>query len=449
MADWLISGAFCLLLAGSGWPWAEVLAGRRPPPLAQAGLGYLVGSALVTLGMLLVAFAHIPITRAAVLGVIAGWWAIGEVVRRRRSRPEPSPAAGGRIAPAVPALAVAVAGLAYMVLEVFRSGRVDGTDFIAFWGRKGLAVFFEHNLDFSNLHDVHNYYPLEISNLFGGLYLLLGHVNDEVIRLPLTLFAVSLAVVTWWMCRLVMSPALAALAVALPITAPHFSDLAVNGGADFAMAAYVAVAVMACFLWVLHDDPRWAPLAGMASGAASWCKVEGAVTCGVLLVTVMVLRRSVRVRGAASWLAWFAAFVVPWLIFRGLHDIHSAPHQFSETNFNLLWIVTHVSSKLTRVSAWGGFWPVCIVVIVLTVPLWWRTQWRLLAALTLPNVVLTLGAYVFTYDAGSDRAVAVTAPRLYMHLAPSLAIMAAAAIGVAWQAWVGGLGEAAAQEVLP
>jgi hypothetical protein len=30
-----------------------------------------------------------------------------------------------------------------------------------------------------------------------------------------------------------------------------------------------------------------------------------------------------------------------------------------------------------------------------------------------------------------------------MHLAPSLAIMAAAAVGVAWQAWASGLGEAA------
>ena len=156
----------------------------------------------------------------------------------------------------------------------------------------------------------------------------------------------------------------------------------------------------------------------------------------------MVLRRRVRVRGAVPWLAWFAAFVLPWLVFRRLHNIHSAPHQFSETNFNLLWIVTHVSSKLTRMPAWGAFWILCVLVIVLTVPLWWRTHWRLLAALTLPNLVLTLGAYVVTYDAGSDRAVAVTAPRLYMHLAPSVAIMAAAAVGVAWQAWIGGLGEA-------
>jgi hypothetical protein len=431
------------LVTAAGWPWAEVLAGRRPTPVARAGLGYLIGGALVTLGMLLEAFAHVPLTRAAVLAAIAGWWGVGEVVRRRHSRTGSDAAAPGRIALAAPALAVAVAGLAYMLLEVFRSGGVNGTDFISFWGRKGLAVFFEHNLNFSKLHDVHTYYPLEISNLFGGVYLLLGHVNDEVIRLPLTLFAVSLAVVTWWMCRLVMSPALAALAVALPITAPRSADLVVSGSADFAMAAYVTVAVMACLLWVLHDDPRWAPLAGMASGAASWCKVEGAVTCAVLLVTVMVLRRSVRVRGVVPWLAWFGAFVLPWMVFRRLHDIHAGPHQFSETNFNLLWIVTHVSSKLARVSAWGGFWVLCVLVIVLTVPLWWRTHWKLLAALTVPNLVLTLGAYVVTYDAGSDRAVAVTAPRLYMHLAPSVAIMAAAAVGVAWQAWAGGLGETA------
>jgi Dolichyl-phosphate-mannose-protein mannosyltransferase len=435
VADWLICAVFCLLLGAAGWPWAALLAGRRPPPVARAALSYLIGVALVTLGLLFVAFVRIPVDRNALLAVIAAWWVAGTILTRRtrplRSAP-PSPA--GRMTTAVPALAVAALGLGYILVEVFRNGTVHGTDFVSFWGKKGLALFLEHDLAFSRLDDAHTYYPLELSNLYGASHLMLGHVNDEVIKLPLALFPISLAVVAWWMCRLLVSPAIAAAAVALPVTAPFFAKSASIGSADLVVASYVTVAVLACFFWVDEDDPRWAALAGAAAGAASWTKVEGALTCGVLLVTVLILQRRLWVPGVGSWLAWFGVFVVPWAVFRKLHGIETSRQQFSETNFDLPWITMHVSEKLlARPSVWGAFWLVCLLVIACAAPLWWRTRWRTLAALVLPNLVLTMGAYVITYSAGSDGAVSVTASRLYLHLAPSVAVMTAVAAGLAWE----------------
>ena len=56
---------------------------------------------------------------------------------------------------------------------------------------------------------------------------------------------------------------------------------------------------------------------------------------------------------------------------------------------------------------------------------------RSLAALTLPNLVLTLGAWVTHYRAGQADSVEATAHRLYLHVAPTVAVMTAAAATVA------------------
>jgi hypothetical protein len=435
-SDWLLCALYCSLLALAGWPWAALSTGRRPTPVGRAGLAYLIGAALVTLGLLLVAFVDISITRPALVIVMAVVWALGTALERlRRPLPASQAPVRGSWRPALPALAVAVAGLGYLLLRVLLAGAVPGSDYISFWGRKGLAVFFEHNLDFALLRMNHTSYPLEISNLYGGLYLFLGHVNDQVIGLPLVMFAVSLAGATWWMCRLVMPPAVAAAAVALPITAPQLAASAVNGSADAAVAAYVTVCVLACFLWVRDDDAGWAGLAGLAAGGAAWCKLEGALTAGVLLVTVVLLRRRIRASGTVTSLAWLAVFTVPWLVFQRIHGIRSDPNQFRHTNLNLPWIVVHVSDRLLlQTGAWGVFWVVCLAVVALAAPLWWRTPWRTLAALTLPNLVLTMGAYVVTYSV-SSQAIEVTAHRLYLHLAPSVAVMTAASAAVSWTAF--------------
>jgi hypothetical protein len=131
------------------------------------------------------------------------------------------------------------------------------------------------------------------------------------------------------------------------------------------------------------------------------------------------------------WLLWFAAFVVPWQLFQRIHDIPPNRAHFKRLFLDPVWIVSHVAETLADTAHWGLFWPLCLGLIALTVPLWWRTDVRLLAAVTLPNVVLTLGAYVTHYRAGEADSVEATAHRLYLHIAPSLAVLAVAGATVA------------------
>jgi predicted permease len=190
------------------------------------------------------------------------------------------------------------------------------------------------------------------------------------------------------------------------------------------LASYVTVCVLGAYLWLLDGGSRYAALSGFAAGAAAWTKLEGTVACAAVLVAVLLVRRAWRTPGIGVWLKWFAVFIVPWQVFQRVHDIPANRSHFKTIYLHPLWILDHVARTLSETPHWGLFWPLVLGLIALTVPLWWNTPVRLLAAVTLPNLVLTLGAYVTHYRAGQADSVEATAHRLYMHIAPSLAVMA-------------------------
>jgi hypothetical protein len=421
MIDWLLVIATCLLFAWAGRPWGRRVAGSRPGRWALHGLSYLCGTALVSLAMLGVASVGLPINRwtlALAFAVVRGTGSGRPVLPERR----PLPGRGGL--PVLVPLAATVATLGFGMLQAFRLGGIDSIDFLKAWGLKATAVLDDHSLDFSRLSGPHLFYPLEVSNTNGAVLLVLGHVDDSVLRLPAALFAVALATVMWWLLRLVMPPAAAAAAIALAVMTPEFTTLMTNGLADLVLASYVTVCVLGAYLWLLDGGSRYAALSGFAAGAAAWTKLEGTVACAAVLVAVLVVRRAWRTPGAGVWLGWFAVFIVPWQVFQRVHDIPANRSHFKTLYLHPAWIVEHVSRTLAETAHWGLFWPLSLGLIAFTVPLWWNTPARLLAAVTLPNVVLTLGAYVTHYRAGQADSVEATAHRLYLHIAPSIAVMA-------------------------
>ncbi|MDX6521406.1 MAG: hypothetical protein QOF08_2011 [Gaiellales bacterium] len=428
MSDWLLAIATCLLFVWAGRPWAQRVAGSRPGRWPRHGLSYLCGTALVSLAMLGVAFVGLPVNRWTLAAAF--------VIVRFSGRGAPAPAerrplSGRRGMATLLPLAAAGATLGFGMLQAFRLGGIDSIDFLKAWGLKAVAVLDDQSLDFSRLSGPHLFYPLEVSNTNGAVLLVMGHVNDSVLRLPAALFGLALAAVMWWLLRLVMPPAPAAAAIALAVMTPEFTTLMTNGLADLVLASYVTVCVLGAYLWLLDGGSRYAALSGFAAGAAAWTKLEGAVACAAVLVAVLVVRRTWRTPGVGVWLKWFAVFIVPWQVFQRVHDIPANRSHFKTLYLHPLWIIDHVARTLAETAHWGLFWPLCLGLIALTVPLWWSTPVRLLAAVTLPNLVITLGAYVTHYRAGQADSVEATAHRLYLHIAPSLAVMAVAGATVA------------------
>lgn len=432
MADWLVTAAVCLAVVAAGWPWAAYLARRPLPLLAHAALAWLAGAALVTLAMLAVVYPGLPLDRATLVLAFGGTFAVGWALRRRAGEPAPAPLAPGSMRPALVPLAVTVVALAYGTLLAFRLGAVDSTDFVKAWGLKATFAFDQHDLAFAGHGGPHLFYPLLVSNLNAAVYLVLGHVNDTVVRLPGAVFGLAVAGATWWLLRLRVAPVWAALGICIVVTTPIFTTTMTSGLADLTVAAYLTPAVLAAYLWASGTGAEWAALAGFMAGAAAWTKLEGAPSELVLLATVMLLRRAVRTPGAATWILWTVIFVVPWQVYMRIHDIPPSKNHFSKIYLNLWWIAEHVATTLSEVSQWGVFWPLCIAVIAVTAPIWWRTEWRTLGLLVLPNLLLTAAAYITHYRAGISGSVEATAHRLYLHLAPSTAAFAAVAAMTAW-----------------
>ena len=229
----------------------------------------------------------------------------------------------------------------------------------------------------------------------------------------------------WWLVRDLLPPAGAALAVALAVATPQFTVLMTDGLADLVLAAYVTVCALAAYRWLENGGSEWASLSGFAAGAAAWTKLEGALSCLVILAAVLLVRRSLRTPGLGVWLAWLAVFTLPWQLYQRIHGIPLNRSHFATLYLDLPWIVRHVSETLAETAHWGVFWPLTLGLVALTTPFWWPTRYRLLAAVTLPNLVLTLGAYMTHYRAGEADSVEATAHRLYLHVAPGVAVLAA------------------------
>lgn len=421
MTDWLIAILVCAAFVIAGRRWVGWIAPISLSLFPELALGYLIGTALVTLGMLGVALIGLPVDRLTLaLSFVLVW----------RFAPKPaaasagaSPVPGRLRLPGMACLGLAAAAVGFGMIEAFRLGPIDTVDFQKAWGLKAVAVAHDHSMDFSHITSPNLFYPLEYSNVNAAVLLALGHLNDSVLRLPAALFGLALPLAIWPLLRLLLSPAAAAAALALAVSAPEFTRQMTSGLADVAVAGYVTLCVLAAYLWLRGGTADWAALSGFAAGAAAWTKLEGGPTCLVVLAAVMVVRRAIRSPGIGSWLAWFGVFFLPWQVFQRLHGIPPNRAHFKSLHLDPIWIVHHVTSTLAETVHWGVFWPLSAVVILITAPLWWRTDTRLLAAVTLPNVFLTLLAYVTHYRGNEAGSVAATAHRLYIHLAPSIAVL--------------------------
>jgi dolichyl-phosphate-mannose-protein mannosyltransferase len=427
VSDWVGTALMCVATTAAGWPWAAYLTNQRPPVVARAALAWLAGAALATLAMLIIVYPGLPLNRATLVVAFVGTFALGWALNRRGQHRHPTALFPGSMWVAAVPAAVAMAALAYGTALAFRLGPVDSTDFAAIWGLKGAFAFEEHSLAFSGHAGSHLFYPLLVSNMNAVVFIALGHVNDTVVRLPGAMFGLAVAGAMWWLLRLRVTPVWAALAVCLAVTTPEFTIAMTSGLADLTVAAYLTVALLAAYLWATSPGSDWAALSGFMAGGAAWSKLEGAPTAIVLFVAVMVIRRRVRVPGAEPWLLWMAVFVIPWQVYMRIHGIPVNREHFAQLYLNVWWITDHVARTLLETSHWGFFWPVCIAIVALAAPIWWASDWRALGILVIPNLILTAGAYLTQNRSGTSGSVEGTAHRLYLHLAPAAAALAAAA----------------------
>jgi Dolichyl-phosphate-mannose-protein mannosyltransferase len=422
VSAWLGTIGVCAAIAGVGWPWSATLPRERLPLAGRLGLAYLAGVALTTQGLLLTTLIGLDVGRPALALVAIVLLAGGMLLVRGPTFPQ-TPIVPGSYRFAAPFLILAGAALTLGVVDAVRFGSPTHIDFLNAWGVKGKVAFVDRNLDFSRLGHRWLYYPLNVSNLYTSVFVVQGSADESLLRVPGALFGVALAGVVWGFGRRLLSPAPAAACVALVVVTPayvHSMNLAL---ADLPLAAYVTICGVAAYLWVVEGGTGWASLSGFSAGAAAWTKVEGLPLVLVIGVTAVVLARHRSRRPMLHWLGWLAFFTVPWQLFMRLHGIPPSSTHFTIRHTDIGIILEYVARQLASVSSWGLFWWICAAVIAGTFPVWRHTPTRLLAALILPNVVLSMSAWLTTQHPCVPCSIEGIGNRIYLHAMPGAALL--------------------------
>jgi len=236
--------------------------------------------------------------------------------------------------------------LAVILFELFYAFRVapvlpiTGWDSIQTWFFKAVAFYEDGRVSSSFLLDtplVHPDYPLLIPLSVTWLYIALGRVSDELVRIIYPLQFLSLLLVFYHVVRSRVSVSYAMLFTALlsltPILMVHSAGLIVNlgvlstgdsvGYADLAFAVCTTAGAGFLYLYAVGERPADLNMAMLFAGISVWTKDEGLVliTVCVLLAAAHALHRRVPLRNCLVAAGVVLVTAGPWLVYKGSINI--------------------------------------------------------------------------------------------------------------------------------
>ncbi|MCG8351775.1 MAG: hypothetical protein MI924_28745 [Chloroflexales bacterium] len=273
------------------------------------------------------------------------------------------------------------------------------------------------------------------------LYLMMGGINERLVKAIFPLWYLAGALVTWWACRRWLAHPAALGWTLLLATTPLVLDHATLGAADLPLAVALLLGGVALVCWIESGERRWILGGAVALGAAAWIKLDGSyLGAGLLSAAVLVhasacgpdraqRRRVLRAGGLAFGL--FAALVAPWLGSTRLLELNDVPDlaTFAHDRWALLqegarvigaevFFSYHNSSMGLLGGGYGIFWLICLGALGMG---WRRLRhdavlWFLLLAVA--------GGFLFYLAIYTVRPY-YSVERYLLHLAP-LALLAAA-----------------------
>ena len=320
------------------------IAGSMGAGVRLLGLSYLTGYALLGVVLSLWLMAGLPLTVASVLIVAAVIFAACAAGAWRGVLPAIAPRA--RVAPwrydrlvSAAGVAVLAVGGAAAVVTALRGEWNPAHDFDAvfIYLPRAVAISTTHGLDITVWRRfVHAEYPplFMVSSAttfaFAGFHPSLLPFQQALLALAFLLGALGLLdrVAPRWL----SVPALALLG-----TAPWFWASFDSLLPDQTLGYLVAVAALACVLWLLEPRPAWLALGTLFLAAATLTKLEGTLSAVTLVAVVVVVSLVHFGRRRGAWAAVFLfgpATEVFWRLWlhsnglRGTTDVYSISNIF-------------------------------------------------------------------------------------------------------------------------
>lgn len=346
--------------------------GRRRPALADLGLALVLGIGVVGAVVFLatIAGADAGYLTFAVAAVAVG---SGSLCFRNTSI---APARARGLRPAEWALAVGVGAVALLgLVGGFRSSPwLD--DAWGLWLPKGLMLA-ERGLDARVFSPSTEFVAFEVPDYplwwsaVSALDVRASGLDLRAMNVQLTILALAFLGAALRLLWGRVRPWVALAAVALVAVSPEFWRHAQSGGADLALAVYLALAVLCGALWLESDETPMLVLAAVLAAVAVQVKTEALPEAAIVAAVGVAAARGRRVRFAAAAGAALAT-ALPWLAWRAAHDVPSRlalgdaldPSRLAERDERLWPAVRTLTGHILDPTEWALLVPVALVLVL-------------------------------------------------------------------------------------
>lgn len=396
MTDILALGAALLVvfIAGGNILFLVALVTKRDGLriLEKAALAFGIGLSAISVEMLAIAMLNLRFNPGLIaapwLGLIVLNAALfvfrgkGIVNENRRQLNDNSAAA----APLKVILSLMIAAEAAYALFKALIKPLESYDALAIYAIKAKALFTGLSIPsgfFGRLYGfAHPDYPLHIPLSETFIYVFLGSLNDQLVKIIFPLYFFALLAIFFCAVRRFAGSLTALLFTYVLASVPQLNEYAANGYVDLALSFYVFSAAAFLFYW-FRDPGSWHNLiiSSIMSACAVWTKNEGIMYLGVLLAVMSVFlltgdKRpfSRRIGSALLWVSVVAAILAPWAYVRASNDLVNTdvgtlvldPLKLSGRFLDKLGPVLYEFQKQALgPKKWNILWPVLLAALVL------------------------------------------------------------------------------------
>jgi hypothetical protein len=418
----LAGNALTVVVVGFAVLYALGLA-RRRSDIKLLALAYLVGWAAlgVVISYLLMAGFDADLkTVLASAAVIVGLCTVAGRFSPRMPQPAGRPAAQGgaggplaRLAVVVGALIILLAAVSAVVLAVRSTWKLD-YDVATFWLPRADVIYSEHGLSLGPegwQMFLHPEYPPLVPAMDAVNFHFVGGFHPALLAfqqcvLGLAFVGALLALLERRVPRWLSFPS-----IALLVVSPGFFNRLNSLLPDQTLAYFVALAALACLLWLRERRGAWLALTLLLLVTATLTKLEGEMY-GLLLALIgcagAVLRRKAATALPAALLFLGPAAIEPWRRWLGAHGLPTSAKDYHLSSLlhplfladrvgRIPYALEGVLTALFRPSEWLPILPLALLAILVV-----SRRLPLLAAATTLWLVLAFLGLIVVYWIGNE-----------------------------------------------
>jgi hypothetical protein len=322
-------------------------------------------------------------------------------------------------------------------------------DAIATWGFKAKVFYLRGTVDLGGF-EAHNYYPNLVPLFISYLYLWLGQVNDQVVKLIFPLWGGALLLMLFGMLRRLTLSRTQALGITtfLALNGITFVTHLFIAYADLALTYFTLGAAGYLYLWLVRAVPsRTLCLTALFFAGITWSKFEGAPLAGSILLaaglTLLWLRPPDLAR-RLIFLAWplggLLLGYLPWRFFAMSHGIETgSDHILGFYPQQLLKALPALLNALLDPTLFGILWPATVLAAIFSAKKLFTTPVLFLVLFLGGNFLAILLAYAVAPTSPFEfhLYLRATLDRLLLHLTPVAALL----IGEGVKSMEGGAGK--------